>query len=80
VGILHDLIAVYLVVLIARAVTSWVPPPRSGTPFGAVTGILRDLTEPVVAPVRRVIPPAGMFDISYMVVVFVFLILLQVTA
>lgn len=79
-GILHDLIAVYLVVLIARAVTSWFPPPQSGTLFASVTGILRDLTEPVVAPVRRVIPPAGMFDLSYMVVVFVFFILLQVTA
>jgi len=34
----------------------------------------------VVAPFRRVIPPAGMFDISYMVVVFIFFILLNVTS
>jgi YggT family protein len=79
VRILHDLIAIYLVVLIARAVTSWFPPPQSGTLFASVSGILRDLTEPVVGPFRRVIPPAGQFDISYMVVVFVVLILLNVT-
>ncbi len=29
------------------------------------------LTEPVLAPVRRVIPPAGMFDISFLVVLIV---------
>jgi YggT family protein len=79
VRILHELIAVYIFILIARALTSWFPPPRQGTPFAFVTQILRDLTEPVVAPFRRVIPPAGMFDISYMVVVFLFFILLNLT-
>ena len=77
--LLHQLIAVYIFILIARALTSWFPPPRAGTPFAFVTQILRDLTEPVVGPFRRVIPPAGMFDISYMVVVFIFFILLNVT-
>jgi YggT family protein len=32
------------------------------------------LTEPYVAPFRRVIPPAGMFDISYMIAVLVVLL------
>jgi YggT family protein len=80
VRILHLLIGLYLVILIARAVTSWFPPPRPGTPFASLTQILRDLTEPVVAPFRRVIPPAGMFDISFMVIFFIFLILFNVTA
>jgi YggT family protein len=80
VHILHDLIAVYLVVLIARAITSWFPQPRSGTPFGFVVQILRDLTDPVVTPFRRVIPPAGMFDISFTVVFIIFLILFNITS
>jgi YggT family protein len=29
------------------------------------------VTEPVLAPFRRVIPPLGMFDISYMVALLV---------
>jgi YggT family protein len=28
---------------------------------------LLDLTEPVLAPLRRIIPPAGMFDLSFLV-------------
>jgi YggT family protein len=38
--------------------------------------ILMDLTEPVLAPLRRMIPPAGMFDLSF-TVLFVFLIILR---
>jgi YggT family protein len=75
VHILSVLISVYLVVLFARAVTSWFPQPRSGTPFAFVTQILRDLTEPLLTPLRRVIPPAGPFDLSFMVLFFILLIL-----
>jgi YggT family protein len=30
------------------------------------------VTEPILAPFRRVIPPAGMFDLSFLVVVLLF--------
>jgi YggT family protein len=73
--ILQLLISVYLVVLFARAVTSWFPPPRRGTPVAFLTQLLRDLTEPVLAPLRRVIPPAGPFDLSFMVLFFILLFL-----
>ncbi|MDQ1467417.1 MAG: YggT family protein [Actinomycetota bacterium] len=72
--ILSLLISVYLVVLFARAVTSWFPPPRTGTPFAGVTQFLRDVTEPLLMPLRRVIPPAGPFDLSFMVLFFILLI------
>ena len=78
--ILYVLITVYLVVLFARAVTSWFPPPRPGTPFAFVTQLLRDLTEPLLAPLRRVIPPAGPFDLSFMVLFFILIILQSVVA
>lgn len=68
-GLLCGLIQLYMLVLIARAVTSWFP-VRPGSPFASVTRVLIDLTEPVLAPIRRVIPPAGMFDLSFMVLFF----------
>jgi YggT family protein len=57
---------IYLLVLIARAILSWFP-LRPDSPMASVSGFLRVATEPVVAPFRRVIPPVGMFDISYLV-------------
>ena len=67
------LITVYLVVLFLRAVFSWFPPPQGG--MATFYRILLDLTEPVLAPLRRVIPPAGMFDLSFTVlIVFMFIL------
>ena len=66
-------ITVYLVILFLRAVISWFPPPSGGA--ATFYRLLMDLTEPVLAPLRRVIPPAGMFDLSFMVAFFGLLIL-----
>jgi YggT family protein len=58
---------VYLLVLFARAILSWFP-VRPGTGLSSLLHVLMQLTEPVLAPVRRIIPPAGMFDLSFIVV------------
>ena len=65
---------VYLLVLFARAILSWFPPPSRGSALVPIQRVLYDVTEPLLAPLRRVIPPAGMFDISFMVLVFALLI------
>ena len=65
-GILCALLTAYMVVLFARAILSWFP-IRPGTPWSSLYGVLLDLTEPVLAPLRRVIPPAGMLDFSFFV-------------
>jgi YggT family protein len=45
-----------------------------------VNGVLFTLTEPVLRPVRRVIPRTGMFDLSFLVVFFGIIILQQIVA
>jgi YggT family protein len=77
VTVLCALVTTYIVVLLLRAVFSWFP-VRPGTPVATISRILSDLTEPVVAPARRMIPPAGQFDIAFMVVFFGFFILRSV--
>ena len=67
-------LTVYMVVLFARAILSWFP-IRSGTFLASLNTLLFELTEPVLRPVRRVIPPAGMFDLSFMLVFFVLVII-----
>ncbi len=67
--LLCDLINVYIVVLFLRAIFSWFPPPSGG--LATVYRILLDLTEPVLAPLRRVIPPAGAFDLSFLVLIVI---------
>jgi YggT family protein len=72
--IVKNLLLVYLVILGARAVLSWFP-VRPGTFLSSLNGLLFDLTEPVLRPVRKVIPPAGMFDLSFMIVFFVLVLI-----
>jgi YggT family protein len=64
-GLLCAFVTVYLVVLFARAIFSWFPAPDGG--LATLNRLLVDLTEPLLAPLRRIIPPAGMFDLSFIV-------------
>jgi YggT family protein len=69
VGILCALLTVFIVVLVVRAVLSWFP-IRPGTGWAQLNGILFDLTEWALRPMRQIIPPVGMFDISFMILLF----------
>jgi YggT family protein len=69
-SIIANIITIYLVILAARAVLSWFP-VRGGTFLASVNTLLFELTEPILRPVRKVIPPVGMFDVSFMIVFFV---------
>ena len=66
--LLCALLTVYWLVVLARVLMSWFP-IRPGTPVASVYVLLRDLTEPLLAPLRRVIPPVGMLDMSSLVLI-----------
>jgi len=53
----------YILVMIVYAVVSWVPSIR-----GRWSDYVAMLVEPVLVPVRRVIPPIGGIDISFLIV------------
>jgi YggT family protein len=69
VDLLCSLISVYYIVLLARVILSWFP-LQPGTPMASIASIIYQLTEPVMGPVRRIIPTIGMIDISPIVVFF----------
>jgi YggT family protein len=69
VGLLCNLITLFIVLLFARAVLSWFPVRPDG-PMAQLGQILVTLTDWALRPLRSVIPPAGMFDLSFMVLVF----------
>ena len=65
--VLCALITAYLIVLFARAIVSWIPP--SPGPLATINRVLFDITEPVLAPMRRIIPAAGVIDLSFLVLI-----------
>jgi YggT family protein len=66
VDLLCALLTVYFVILIARIILSWFP-IQQGTTLASIASIIYDVTEPVLGPLRRIIPPLGMIDISPLV-------------
>jgi YggT family protein len=60
------LLSLYSWVIIAAALISWVSPD----PHNPVVRFLRQVTEPVLAPIRRLLPPwkTGGLDLSPLIV------------
>ena len=68
------LLQVYILVLFVRAVLSWFPiRPDSG--LVPVIRALDAVIDPAVRPLRRVIPPAGMLDLSYLVLFIIVIVI-----
>ena len=72
-NLLCRLLQAYLIILFARIILSWFP-INPGTALATVFGFLYSITEPVLGPIRRIIPPLGMggmgLDLSPLVVFF----------
>jgi len=64
--VLYGVLSVLVLFIFIRFLSSWFV-FRSNTFLGFVTRV----TDPVLMPVRRLIPPIGMFDISAMVVLLI---------
>ena len=61
---LLDLLLALIIVMFIRIIFSWISP----YPTNVVTRFAYRLTEPVLAPIRRRLPPMSGFDLSPMVV------------
>ena len=61
---------IYTWVIIAAAVISWVTP----NPYNPVVRLLRRLTEPVLAPIRRLLPPWKTFGLDFSPMIIILLI------
>lgn len=57
--------SVFIFAILIQAILSWITP---GT-YNPVTSVLFSLTEPVLRPIRRVIPPVSGFDLSPLVAI-----------
>ena len=69
-GVLHQLVNILIFAIIILVIISWIAPHMHGQ-SNPVTPILRSITEPLMRPARKLIPPVGIFDLSTFVVLLV---------
>ncbi len=64
----------YLIIL-GRVILSWFPNVSYNNP---IVQFIYAVTEPILSPIRRVLPSTGMFDFAPMVAIIVIFIVQQV--
>ncbi len=69
--IIRTVLDIYMWVIVARAVLSWVNPD----PYNPIVNFLYRATEPVLSPIRRKMPYLGGLDLSPLIVLLIILFL-----
>jgi YggT family protein len=68
------LITVLMLLVIARVIVSWVAPSGGG----GMVAFIYQATEPMLAPIRRLVPPSGGLDWAPLIAMLVLGLLLRV--
>ena len=63
--VLGMVLTLYLWVVIVRALISWVNPD----PYNPIVQFLHRITDPVLLPIQRAIPPFGGMDLSPLILI-----------
>jgi YggT family protein len=79
-GLLIDLLELYEIIVVLSVVLSWFPVSNPGGTMDQLRMVLARLTEPVLGPIRRLIPAIGgggvRLDLSPLIVILVIQLLL----
>jgi YggT family protein len=73
--IISLLLQLFGLALLARIILSWFPNVDRSNP---IIQFLFDVTEPVLKPIRDMLPPSGMFDFSPLIVFIIIEVLTNV--
>jgi YggT family protein len=77
--VICTIIQLYIWVVIARIILEWIPVPGDH-PVGRLRGLLAQVTDPVMMPLRRVIPPLRTGTVALDLSPIVLIIGLQIIA
>ncbi len=75
-GLLQALILVLTFAIVGRSLMSWFPNAQQ-SPVGRFLFVV---TEPILAPLRRIVPRLGMFDLTPTVAILILIALSYVVA
>ena len=73
------LLQVFSAVLFARVILEWVP-VEDAHPVGRIRGVLRRVTQPVLAPLRALVPPLRVGSVAVDLSPLILILLLNLLA
>ncbi len=74
VGLLHLTVYIFLFAVFIRVLLSWIAPDT----YSPVGSLLETLSEPLLRPARKLLPPVGGLDLSPIVVIILLQLLLMI--
>ncbi len=66
--------ALYMVIL-ARVVVSWIAPGRTDN---SIVAFIIQITEPILAPIRRILPRTGMIDLAPLAAIIILTVVFSI--
>ena len=82
-AIINLLFTVFTVAIFARVILSFVIPMSGGRPHPmlvTVNTLVNQITEPILGPIRRMLPSFGSFDLSPMVALIIIAVIREVVS
>lgn len=77
-GVLQGIVQIYIYVLLARAILSWFVQPSTTGALADVNRILVMVTEPLLAPLRRILPMLRVGTVGLDMSIFLLVLILYV--
>ena len=78
-GLLAQIVYLAIIVFFIRAIFSWMLVFGVRNKFVLQVNVaLAQITDPIIAPIRRYIPPLGGLDLSYMVAIILLIVIRQI--
>ena len=72
--LLYYILTIFQFILLARVLLSWFPNFDRSNP---IVRVIYQLTEPVLKPIRNMLPQSGAMDFSQLIVFLIIFVLLQ---
>lgn len=72
--LIQVLLQVLIFAIFGRAIVTWLPIDRNGP----IVRTLDAITEPILSPLRKVIPTIGMIDLTPMAAIIILLVLSEI--
>ncbi|HEU4562381.1 MAG TPA: YggT family protein [Longimicrobium sp.] len=76
-NVLYTLLSLLQILIIVRVLMSWVVSPVSRNP---IVQLVRNVTDPILEPIRALLPRMGMVDLSPMIAIFLIYLLQSLIA
>ncbi|MCE2462663.1 MAG: YggT family protein [Dehalococcoidia bacterium] len=74
---INVLVWVLIAGIFARVLLSWIP-MGDGSQLNPLIAIVYQITEPILAPLRRIIPRIGIFDLTPTIAIIILFVILNV--